>query len=106
MPPQPLPQLWRGWRAATEVFRHGLTQDVHEGLEDDARVVRMHQAAEIFDPETEHVYKYLQVRMCGLWICRWAGWGVRFTRHGGAQAEQYKYLQVWMPICARMRVCE
>ena len=27
----------------------------------DERVIRMHQAAEIFDPETEMVYKYLQV---------------------------------------------
>lgn len=37
------------------------TQDIYEGLEDDERVVAMHQAAEVFDPETEHVYKYLQV---------------------------------------------
>ncbi|KAG1662841.1 hypothetical protein FOA52_010632 [Chlamydomonas sp. UWO 241] len=62
----------RGWHAActkvkaavmtvTGVFTYGLSQDVHAGLEDDERVVRMHQAAEIFDPETEHVYKYLQV---------------------------------------------
>lgn len=34
----------------------------HKDIEDDARVVAMHQAAEIFEPETEMVYKYLQVK--------------------------------------------
>ena len=32
-----------------------------QGIETDERVVLMHQAAEIFEPQTEHVYKYLQV---------------------------------------------
>ena len=32
---------------------------------DDARVVAMHQAAEIFEPQTEMVYKYLQVMKGG-----------------------------------------
>ena len=33
-------------------------QDVDMDLE----VLAMHQAAEIFEPKTEYVYKYLQVR--------------------------------------------
>lgn len=41
---------------------HGLVQDVHENLEDDHRMVAMHQAAEIFEPRAELVFKYLQVR--------------------------------------------
>lgn len=41
---------------------HGLVQDVHENLEDDQRMVAMHQAAEIFEPRAELVFKYLQVR--------------------------------------------
>ena len=28
----------------------------------DLEVLAMHQAAEIFEPKTEYVYKYLQVR--------------------------------------------
>jgi hypothetical protein len=32
-------------------------QEVHKN----ARVAALHSAAEVFDPRTEHVYKYLQV---------------------------------------------
>ncbi|KAG2484956.1 hypothetical protein HYH03_016254 [Edaphochlamys debaryana] len=44
-------------RAAT----HGLDQDIHANIENDKDIHDMHQAAEVFDPETEQVYKYLQV---------------------------------------------
>lgn len=44
----------RVWKA----FTHGLTQDVFDMPEN---VQEMHDAAEVFSPETEQVYKYLQV---------------------------------------------
>ncbi|PNW71457.1 hypothetical protein CHLRE_16g655200v5 [Chlamydomonas reinhardtii] len=44
-------------RAAT----HGLRQDIHEKVESDRDFHDLHAAAEVFSPETEQVYKYLQV---------------------------------------------
>lgn len=44
----------RAWKA----FTHGLTQDVFDVPQN---VQEMHSAAEVFDPQTEQVYKYLQV---------------------------------------------
>ncbi|KAG2441714.1 hypothetical protein HXX76_003330 [Chlamydomonas incerta] len=44
-------------RAAT----HGLRQDIHEKVETNKDIHDMHAAAEVFSPETEQVYKYLQV---------------------------------------------
>lgn len=49
--------FWRVWKQ----FVLGLTFDVHAGVEDDERVMKIHQNAEVFDPHTEQVYKYLQV---------------------------------------------
>ncbi|GAX79284.1 hypothetical protein CEUSTIGMA_g6724.t1 [Chlamydomonas eustigma] len=46
---------------AKEAFLHGVRQDIFEDIQHDQRVTAMHQAAELFDPETEMVYKYLQV---------------------------------------------
>lgn len=61
----PMQATWNKLQALKEKIKkaafHGLVQDVHENLEDDEIVVAMHQAAELFDPETEHVFKYLQV---------------------------------------------
>ncbi|KAJ9505596.1 hypothetical protein QJQ45_005922 [Haematococcus lacustris] len=51
-----------GWGA--RLYRrlvHSLTVDVHEDLHKDEAVAAMHSAAEVFDPRTEEVYKYLQV---------------------------------------------
>jgi sodium-dependent phosphate transporter len=39
----------------------GLLYDVHDDVKDDVDVTQMHDAAEIFAPETETVFKYLQV---------------------------------------------
>ena len=44
------------------IFLRGLSHDVHDDdVKDDAMVVSMHDAAEAFAPETETVFKYLQV---------------------------------------------
>ncbi|PNH03297.1 Phosphate permease PHO89 [Tetrabaena socialis] len=39
----------------------GLTQDIHKAVETDSATADMHAAAEVFNPETEQVYGYLQV---------------------------------------------
>ncbi|KAG2495911.1 hypothetical protein HYH03_006148 [Edaphochlamys debaryana] len=44
-------------RAATR----GLNQDIHAHVENNQDIHDMHAAAEVFTPETEQVYKYLQV---------------------------------------------
>ncbi|KXZ41101.1 hypothetical protein GPECTOR_797g20 [Gonium pectorale] len=40
---------------------HGLEKDIHAHIESDQTLADMHAAAEVFSPETEQVYKYLQV---------------------------------------------
>ncbi|GAX76202.1 hypothetical protein CEUSTIGMA_g3646.t1 [Chlamydomonas eustigma] len=40
---------------------HDVTVDIHEDIDEDENIRTMHQAAEIFDPETEYAYKYLQM---------------------------------------------
>mmetsp|Transcript_17660 Transcript_17660/g.44470 ORF Transcript_17660/g.44470 Transcript_17660/m.44470 type:complete len:629 (-) Transcript_17660:305-2191(-) len=40
---------------------YSMTVDVHEDVHKDEAVAAMHAGAEVFDPKTEHVYKYLQV---------------------------------------------
>jgi hypothetical protein len=39
------------------------SNDPHSAIEDDADIREMHEAAEVFDPRAEDVFKYLQV--CG-----------------------------------------
>lgn len=46
---------------ARNQFLLGLFYDVHAHANDDARTIAIHQAAEVFDPHTEQVYKYMQV---------------------------------------------
>ena len=56
---------------ASDLERFINAQDV-DGNE---QLVSMHQAAEIFEPKTEYVYKFLQVRRRALMIgaCVWRG---------------------------------
>lgn len=42
-------------------LKYSLTVDVHEDVYKDAYVAALHANAEVFDPRTEEVYKYLQV---------------------------------------------
>ncbi len=39
----------------------GLSTDIHKGIEKDEAVLKMHDDAEQFKPDTENVFKYLQV---------------------------------------------
>jgi sodium-dependent phosphate transporter len=39
----------------------GVTHDIHADVKDDEGIMEMHEAAEKFDPRTEHVFKVLQV---------------------------------------------
>jgi sodium-dependent phosphate transporter len=39
----------------------GISHDVHKDIRDDDKLVAMHDDAEHFKPETEQVFKYLQV---------------------------------------------
>jgi hypothetical protein len=39
----------------------GVTHDIHADVKDDEAIMDMHDAAEKFDPRTEHVFKVLQV---------------------------------------------
>ena len=46
-----------------------------QDVDGNEQLVSMHQAAEIFEPKTEYVYKFLQVRRTALMIgaCVWRG---------------------------------
>uniref|UniRef100_A0A383VLB7 Phosphate transporter n=1 Tax=Tetradesmus obliquus TaxID=3088 RepID=A0A383VLB7_TETOB len=52
-------------RAMFKRFRNaalsGVTHDIHADVKDDEAIMDMHDAAEKFDPRTEHVFKVLQV---------------------------------------------
>ncbi|GAX79283.1 hypothetical protein CEUSTIGMA_g6723.t1 [Chlamydomonas eustigma] len=50
-----------GFRGVQAAVLHGVTKDIHQDVEGTSRSIEMHQAAEIFDPKTEVIYKYLQV---------------------------------------------
>ena len=43
-------------------WKQGTTVDVHDVLEHDTTVQRIHAQAEVFDPPTEHAFKFMQVR--------------------------------------------
>ncbi len=40
---------------------HGTNVDVHAAITEDPVAQRLHAQAEVFDPPTEHTFKYLQV---------------------------------------------
>lgn len=40
---------------------HGTSVDIHETVEEDEIVAKIHAHAEVFDPKAEYVFKYLQV---------------------------------------------
>lgn len=49
--------LWK----AKKAMLHGINQDIHATVDTDPKIAAMHAAAEVFDPETEQIFKYLQV---------------------------------------------
>lgn len=49
------------------IVLHGTNVDVHAAILEDPVAQRLHAQAEVFDPATEHTFKYLQV---GLWAGR------------------------------------
>lgn len=44
-----------------ELLLQGITTDIHKDIHKDETVSRLHTNAEVFDPETERVFQYLQV---------------------------------------------
>lgn len=44
----------------TIIFK-GVNQDIHKVVEEDTEIAEIHQHAEVFEPQTELVYQYLQV---------------------------------------------
>jgi len=43
------------------VLLKGMNQDIHKIIDEDITISEIHQNAEVFDPKTENVFKYLQV---------------------------------------------
>ncbi len=67
----------------------GVTKDVHEDIKGDDELMAMHDDAEHFQPETEQVFKYLQVS------CSWraAGWLTGYKLKGRLMLNM---CSVWM----------
>ncbi|EFJ51230.1 hypothetical protein VOLCADRAFT_79832 [Volvox carteri f. nagariensis] len=59
--PEPTSKYMKFLNKIKKAATHGLNKDIHKKVETDQEVHDMHAAAEIFNPETEQVYKYLQV---------------------------------------------
>ncbi|EFJ51229.1 hypothetical protein VOLCADRAFT_79831 [Volvox carteri f. nagariensis] len=59
--PEPTSKALKMFNSLKKMATRGLSQDIHAKVETDQAVHDMHAAAEIFNPETEQVYKYLQV---------------------------------------------
>ncbi|GIL62137.1 hypothetical protein Vafri_16409 [Volvox africanus] len=59
--PEPTSKAMKIFKKLHKAATHGLNKDIHKHVETDQDVHDMHAAAEIFNPETEQVYKYLQV---------------------------------------------
>ena len=49
------------WTSLSHPIIYGTTYDIHQSVEDDVKIMRMHHAAEMFDRKTELSFKYLQV---------------------------------------------
>jgi hypothetical protein len=61
----------------------GVATDVHREIEKDRELAAMHAGAEQFKPETEEVFKYLQVCVVGVGA---GGEGVELAELSGAGA--------------------
>ena len=50
----------------SKMATHGLNVDIHDAVRTDAKVAKIHESAEKFDPHVEYVFAYLQVcsRLC------------------------------------------
>lgn len=59
--PEPTTMMGKAWARFSHLATRGLKVDIHANIEDNAHIAAMHQAAEVFDPKTEQVFKYLQV---------------------------------------------
>ncbi|GIL62135.1 hypothetical protein Vafri_16409 [Volvox africanus] len=59
--PEPTSKALKMLNSLKKMATRGLEKDIHAHVETDQAVHDMHAAAEIFNPETEQVYKYLQV---------------------------------------------
>ncbi|PNH12260.1 hypothetical protein TSOC_000860 [Tetrabaena socialis] len=51
----------RAGRVPPAIVLHGTNVDVHEVIRTNPRTAAIHEHAEVFDPATEHAFKYLQV---------------------------------------------
>ncbi|KAG2451842.1 hypothetical protein HYH02_003618 [Chlamydomonas schloesseri] len=58
---EPTSKAMKVFNSLKSAATRGLRQDIHQKVETDRDVHDMHAAAEVFSPETEQVYKYLQV---------------------------------------------
>lgn len=47
---------------------HGTRVNVHDALETDMTAQAIHLAAEVFDPDTEYAFRYLQVGACQMQV--------------------------------------
>lgn len=56
MDPEPAKEIT--WK---DKLLHGLNVNIHEAVQQDITVADIHERAEVFDPQTELVYQYLQV---------------------------------------------
>eukprot|EP00198_Chlamydomonas_reinhardtii_P005539 XP_001694875.1 sodium/phosphate symporter [Chlamydomonas reinhardtii] len=58
---EPTSKAMKIFNSMKKAATRGLNVDIHEHVEHDQTIHDMHAAAEVFSPETEQVYKYLQV---------------------------------------------
>ncbi|GLC55696.1 hypothetical protein PLESTB_001015700 [Pleodorina starrii] len=58
---EPTSKAMKMFNKLKKAATRGLNKDIHAHVETDQAVHDMHAAAEVFNPETEQVYKYLQV---------------------------------------------
>ncbi|GFR48394.1 hypothetical protein Agub_g10288 [Astrephomene gubernaculifera] len=60
-PAEPAGKMQQIFQKIKHAATRGLNQDIHKDVETDQDVADLHAAAEVFNPETEQVFKYLQV---------------------------------------------
>lgn len=55
------PEASRKENTLSKILLKGINTDIHADIHKDKLVSQIHENAEVFDPKTEHVFKYLQV---------------------------------------------
>ncbi|KAG2495910.1 hypothetical protein HYH03_006147 [Edaphochlamys debaryana] len=59
--PEPSSKAMKMFNSLKRAATRGLNKDIHQHVETNQEIHDMHAAAEVFTPETEQVFKYLQV---------------------------------------------